>query len=222
MKAPDSLWRTAAASSETGGPAGDDFASLAEAARSGCAESAACLVERCRSYLLLIANRRSDPELRVKVAASDLVQETLWAAGQGFNRFNGTSESELRLWLRRILLNKLAGAWRSYYETDKRNLDREQSLFELPGGVNELLALAGNELTPREHAIANEQVLAIERTMARLPDRYREVIRLRCFDLASFPEIGQALETTSEAVRKLWCRAIERLRQEWDLSDESR
>ncbi len=88
----------------------DDFVTLTHAARDGCAESLGQLVDRCRNYLLLVANRGLNPDLRVKVGASDLVQETLLAAQRGFDRFEGSSDAELRLWLRRILLNKMASA----------------------------------------------------------------------------------------------------------------
>jgi RNA polymerase sigma-70 factor (ECF subfamily) len=52
---------------------------LAEA-RQGSREALGRLLEGCRHYLLLMANQDTGPDLRAKVAPSDLVQETFLEA----------------------------------------------------------------------------------------------------------------------------------------------
>jgi len=189
-------------------------------ARKGHGASFGHLAERCRQYLLLVANRELDAGLRSKVGASDLVQETLLTAQQIFARFTGTSEQDLRLWLRRILLNTIAHASRSYRQAGKRNIEREQQLFG--HGSEDWLDLVDQASTPRANAIANEQALAIEQAIDRLPEHYRQVISERCFERRTFVEIGQRMDLSGDAARRLWCRAVERLRREWEAGDESR
>ena len=65
------------------------------------------LVQTCRDYLLLVANRNLDRELQGKLGASDLVQETFVRAQRNFKQFRGSSIEEFLTWLRQILLNHL-------------------------------------------------------------------------------------------------------------------
>jgi RNA polymerase sigma-70 factor, ECF subfamily len=191
-------------------------------ARAGGVESLGRLAERCRQYLLLVANRELDAGLQSKLGASDLVQETLLTAQQVFGQFDGKNEQELRLWLRAILLNTTARTSRSYRQTEKRDINREQPLWNAGSGDDASRYIADQADTPCRNAIANEQTLAIEQAINCLPEHYSQVIRLRCFDRQSFVEIGRALQISADAARKLWCRAIDRLRREWEASDESR
>jgi RNA polymerase sigma-70 factor (ECF subfamily) len=203
-------------------PAGDVEQWIADA-RAGCSESLGKLAQRCRQYLLLVAGQELADDIRAKEGASDLVQETLLAAQQVFGRFEGTSEGELRLWLKRILLNKLAHASRSYLGTAMRDVRREMPLDDghanSPGEPGHFI---DQELTPRRSAIAREQADAIEQAIARLPEHHQRVIRLRSFERQSFVEIGRLLDISADAARKRWCQAIKRLRQQWEASDESR
>jgi RNA polymerase sigma-70 factor (ECF subfamily) len=50
--------------------------------------------------------------------------------------------------------------------------------------------------------------------MARLSGDHHAVLRLRYWEGLSFPEIGQRLGRSTDAVRKLWYRAVERLQEE--------
>ena len=76
--------------------------------------------------------------------------------------------------------------------------------------------------TPCGKAMADEQTFAIEQAIDGLPEHYRQVVKRRCFDRQSFVEIGRALQISDDAARKLWCRAIDRLRQELVASNDSR
>ena len=54
---------------------------------------------------------------------------------------------------------------------------------------------------------------ALDRALAQLSDDYRQVIDLRHRQQKTFDEIGQQMQRTGEAARKLWSRAIEQLEQ---------
>ena len=85
-----------------------DAAQRLAAARAGSREALGQVLQACRGYLLLLAERELDPDLQTKGGASDLVQETFLEAQKDFANFQGNSEGELRAWLRQILLHNLA------------------------------------------------------------------------------------------------------------------
>jgi RNA polymerase sigma-70 factor (ECF subfamily) len=49
-------------------------------------------------------------------------------------------------------------------------------------------------------------------TLGRLPEDYREVLILRHLECLSFPEVAQRMGRSADAVKKLWTRALDRLR----------
>ncbi|HEV3120912.1 MAG TPA: sigma-70 family RNA polymerase sigma factor [Isosphaeraceae bacterium] len=189
---------------------------LLAAARAGSTEALGRVLETCRRYLLLVAERQLDPNLKAKGGASDLVQETFLEAQRDFGRFGGTSEAELLAWLRRLLLNNVGTFTRSYRETNKREVGREVPL-QADGSSGDLAsALAGATPSPSRMAMAREQGEALEQALAKLPDDHRQVIMLRYQEERSFEEIGLLMGRSPEAARKLWSRAMERLRREWE------
>jgi RNA polymerase sigma-70 factor (ECF subfamily) len=142
------------------------------------------------------------------------VQETFLEAQRDFARFQGTTEAELLAWLRRLLLNNAGTFARRYRDTDKRAVNREVAL---PGeGFSAGGEVAGSDLTPSGLAMEQEQAQALQRALTRLPDDYRRVLELRFQDEKSFEEIGRLLDRSPDAARKLWSRAMQRLRQEWE------
>src|ERR1700730_12825101 len=82
-----------------------DAAQWLPAARSGSLEALGRVLEACRDYLLLVANKELDPKLQAKGGASDLVQQTFLEAQRDFARFRGDSEDELLAWMRHLLLD---------------------------------------------------------------------------------------------------------------------
>jgi RNA polymerase sigma-70 factor (ECF subfamily) len=191
-----------------------DITAWLPAARAGSDTAVGQILEACRGYLLLIAQRELDPALRTKGGASDLVQQTMLDACRDFGRFQGTSEAELLAWLRRLLLNNLTDFARQYRETDKRQLGREVSLDAGASGERPGREVAAPIPSPSRVAMNLEQAEAVQRALQRLPEEYRQVILLRLQDDRPFEEIGQVLGRTANAARKLWTRAVERLQQE--------
>ena len=101
-------------------------------ARGGSRAALGRILELCRQYLLLVANRELEPELWAKGGASDLVQETFLEAQKDFGSFEGTTRAEVLAWLRRILLNNVSNFRRRYVGSEKRQIARELSL-DRPG-----------------------------------------------------------------------------------------
>src|SRR5262249_32445428 len=161
------------------------------------------LLEACRPYLLLVANQELQSGLQGKVGASDVVQETFLEALRDFQRFEGSTEEELRAWLRRILLHNLGDLTRRYAETAKRDVAREVPIAApSPGGPEP--GLVSPAESPSKQAAAHEQDEALRRALEQLPEEARQVIQWRNYDRCSFDEIGQRLGRSPEAARKVW------------------
>lgn len=194
-------------------PAGDAARWLA-AARAGSREALGQVLETFRGYLLLVAGRELDAELRAKGGASDLVQDTFLEAQRDFDCFHGNSADELRAWLRRLLLNNVANFTRQYRQRAKRQVSREVPL-EAGGSSHERGAgLAADILSPSGQVAAQEQGEALARAMERLPPDYRQVLALRHEQKLTFAQIGEQMQRSANAARMLWLRAVERLQKE--------
>ncbi|MBY0525663.1 MAG: sigma-70 family RNA polymerase sigma factor [Gemmataceae bacterium] len=188
----------------------DDVPGWIEAARQGSAEALGRLLEMCRNYLLMVANTTLEAELQSKASPSDLVQETFLQAQQNFTQFRGSTEAELLGWLRRILLNNAANLSRRFQDTAKRQLAREVNASELAQRTLDAELPADSPL-PIDRLAALERDEELRRSLERLPEAYRQVIVWRNFEHLPFDEIGQRLNRSGEAARKLWTRALDEL-----------
>ncbi len=187
---------------------------LIKNARAGSPGALGDALEAHRRYLLLVAEKELAPELRAKGGASDLVQETFIEAQRGFGVFRGETANEFRGWLRQILLHNL-GAFARRYRGTERDVSREVAIMAggtWGGRVDGLAAASG---TPSALEMAREQALALREVLEKLPEDHRRVIQLRYDGILTFEQIGQAMGRSPEAARKLWARAMDRLRHEW-------
>ncbi len=184
-----------------------DAAQWLHAARAGSEEALGRLLDACRNYLLRVANARLEARLRRTLAPADVVQQTFLEAHRDFKHFQGETETELLAWLRRILLNTLANMKRDL-KAQKRQHGRERSLEDLAGS-----ALVAPDSAPGAGLIAQEERSQLQMALEQLPADYREVILLRHREELSFGAIGQRMNRSAEAARKLWARAIEQLQK---------
>ena len=83
-------------------------------ARAGSSESLGNLIQTCRQYLLAVANQELPAELKAKVGASDLVQDTAYEIQKSFPQFSGDRQEEFLAWARGILLFNASNARRHY------------------------------------------------------------------------------------------------------------
>lgn len=165
----------------------------------------------CQSYLLEIANKEVPAELRPHIAPSDLVQETFADAIQASAQFRGGTKAELLGWLRRTLLHNITDAHRYFFVTKKRQAGRVQSLDSAGAGRPAARQIPGTVNSPSSNVRRREDALRLHAAIDRLPADYRLVIRKRHFEGLPLEAIGQEMGRSSEAVRKLWFRAVEKL-----------
>lgn len=168
---------------------------LLVAAKAGSREALGSLLEQHRDYLLLIANEELNRNGNGALSPSDVVQRTQLEAVHDFRGFRGTSAIELRSWLRRILVHNLSDERR---RRAPRSTETGDPVVEGP--------------SPSSLAAANEAVVHLQSAIRLLPEDERTLIELHYFQNLSYSEIGNVIGRTPEATRKLWARAIVRLK----------
>jgi RNA polymerase sigma-70 factor (ECF subfamily) len=170
------------------------------------------LLQSFQPYLLSLARRHLPSDLQGKYDAADLVQETLLEAHLGLAGFDGTGSDAFRVWLCGILRHNLMDLIRRYRDSSKRAIGRERPLAASPRSDDPAVEEVDPYPTPCIQSIAREEIAALRDALSRLPAHERFVISLRHFDLLAFEEIGQRLDCSSEAARKLCSRAMTRLK----------
>ncbi len=196
------------------GGSGENVSRLIEDARRRRPEALDRLLESYRSYLLLLARMGLDAALQRKADPSDLVQETLLKAHQGFRQFRGRTEPELAAWLRQILARTLVDLARSFREAEARQLARERSLEGLldqsSQAMGRLLAAEGN--SPSASAERRELGVVLAAALEELSADHREVIVLRSLEERDWEDVARHMGRSPGAVRLLWTRALKQLR----------
>lgn len=189
------------------------LAALLHNARNGSAEALGRLFEACRGYLLSIAQQELAASLRAKVDAADVVQETFIEATRDFAAFRGETGPQLLGWLRGILRHNLTDLAR-HFEYGCRALSQEVPLYCQRSTADDTSTFLAVGRPICEQLIVEEQRRALDAALQRLPPPYRQVLQLRFGERCSFAEIGIDLRRSPEAVRKIYGRAVERLRYE--------
>lgn len=185
-----------------------DRAALAELL----AEEAAGL----RRYL----ERRIDPRLRGRVAASDLLQDVYLAAERRLDHFRERPGMTFRLWARLLAGQRLADAHRYHLGAQVRNAGREVSA-DAPtppnagtGGVDDALVnrLAADWTSPSAVMARDEVRSRVALALASLGPLDRQVLTLRHIDQLTNVEVARALDIPEGTASRRYVRALARLR----------
>jgi RNA polymerase sigma-70 factor, ECF subfamily len=171
-------------------------------------------LEQYRDYLLLLTRQQFDPRLRGKLDPADLVQQTLLKAYGAWGQFRGREEAEVAAWLRRILANTLTDALRQF-SADARNLDRERSL---EAALTESSArieawLAGEQSTPSQQAMHNEQLQRLASALTQLPEEQRTAVELKHLQGLPVAVVGERMGRSRASVVGLLFRGLKKLRE---------
>jgi RNA polymerase sigma-70 factor, ECF subfamily len=174
------------------------------------------VIESCRNYLLLVAERALAPDVRAKEGASDLVQEAMAEAQKEAGRWTGRAEAtdELRAWLRQFLMHKIAHAARRYRGAAKRAIAREVPLAILESDPMMAETLVADQTSVGTRAARREEAAALQSALDRLPERMRQAVLWRHNEGFTFNEIGRRLGCSNVAARKLWLTALQQLQGE--------
>jgi RNA polymerase sigma-70 factor (ECF subfamily) len=187
------------------------FASRSGAALAGDREARLEILHTCRDYLLFVANEELDARLQVKYAPSDIVQNALAKAVENFDGFEGNNEKALLAWLRQILKNEIIDVRRALH-AEKRDVRRENAADTDPNLAEFRLGVVDPDQTPGTQAALTEDIGRLQQALEQLSPDYEDVIRMRNWERLSFAEIGQRMGRSEDAAKKLWGRALIKLR----------
>jgi RNA polymerase sigma-70 factor (ECF subfamily) len=184
-------------------------------ARAGDEAALGRLLELYRNYLRLMARSLVNQPLQARFDASDLVQETFLEAHREFGRFIGSSEPELVAWLRKILVHNLADQVK-HHRRQRRDPRHEESLEKAldRSSLAVQRALAAPLSSPSARLQKRERTVLLADALEKLSTDYREVFILRSLEQVPVEQIAAQLGRSTNAVYKLWCRAVTALRQE--------
>ena len=186
-----------------------DEAELLRAARSGDEAALERLWVEMRAYLLEIARRDLGADLRSKLDASDIVQQSLLEAQPDLPDLGGTNDQELRSWLRQLVQHNLEDAGRHFRLARRRSVHREESIS--PG--NAFALVDSRQLTGSTMARRSESDRLLLAAIARLPELRRRIVLMRHRDGLHYCEIARRLDIAEPAARKHWSRAVVQLRE---------
>ena len=181
--------------------------SLVERARAGDRRALEDLVVLHLPALRAFVRVQAGRELRDKESCSDLVQSACREVLADLSAFEYREEAAFRRWLFRAAERKILDRAR-FHGREKRDAKREQAL---PASASGLLDCYASFCTPSEVAVAREEEERIESAMEKLPETYREVLRLRHLLGLSNAEIAAEIGRTPEYARMLLGRARHRL-----------
>lgn len=171
-------------------------------------------LERFRHYLTLLARMQIGAKYRRKLDPSDVVNATLFNAHQNGNQFRGGNDAELAAWLRRMLANNLADAFRALHR-DKRDIGREQSLeVNLDQSCTRLEDwLVAMQTSPSAKVVQSEQLMRLAWALGELPDDQRDAVELHHLHGCPISELADLLDRTGPSVAGLLRRGLKRLRE---------
>jgi RNA polymerase sigma-70 factor (ECF subfamily) len=183
-------------------------------ARAGDGPALGMLLELYRNYLRIVARAMIGEALRVRLDASELVQETFLKAHREFGQFLGGTEPELIAWLRQILIRTLANQAR-HHRRRGRDYERDEALEVLleRSSLTAQRALAAPLPSPSSLVRRREQAVLLADALEKLPSDYREVFFMRNLEHIPFEQIAARMGRSPGAVRMLWTRTIKKLCQ---------
>lgn len=180
---------------------------LLREAREGSTEALGRLFELCGAKLLALIRIRLGPTLRREVESGDILQQTLLKALQKIEQFEGADRDTLMGWLATIAWNEIRDE-ADYYQRLRRDARLRATWVTGFDPVAQQLHSEVSQLALQEES---QQLLA---AIDRLDEDHREVIVLRRYEELSFKEVGERLERSPDAARKLFARAMTALTME--------
>jgi RNA polymerase sigma-70 factor (ECF subfamily) len=168
-------------------------------------------LEASRHYLRVVANSEMRHRSNGDAEPSDLVQQTLLLAIQGFPSFQGSQPRQFLAWLKSILKAERRSAARKCRRRVALTEDRQ-----VPPGPMDMASVppvAADVATPEVIALGRERDGLVRGALDRLPPRERSALLWRYGEDMTFGEIGQRLGITEDGARKTCNRAIESIRE---------
>ena len=183
-------------------------------------ESTEKSLERFRPVLVTLAEAMISPAYRGDIEASDLVQQTLMEAHACADLLDTFEQGPFFIWLRKALKNNLLDAVKSL-NTQKNDVGRRVRESELEDSFARLeQVLAGDETSPSQLALRNEQIATMLSSLQQLPDNQRMAVVMKHLQGLSLKEVAESLELTESATAGLLHRGRQNLIRRMGNRDE--
>lgn len=178
-------------------------------------------LERFRGYLEVLARVGLDPQVRRRVSASDVVQETLLEAFKSREDCAGWGVPRQAAWLRRILAHNLLNVERDH-RRGKRAIGKERSIEEALRQSSSRVEewLRSLDPSPSEGAIRREESERLVHALSALSEVCLDILTLRFIHDFTLDQIGERLGLTRYLVTKELRLTVEELQRR--LKDGSR
>jgi RNA polymerase sigma factor (sigma-70 family) len=196
-------------------PDGAQVAPLVETSGQERASSLAALGAMYAAFLEAWAGENLPNQLKRRVSASSVVQETLLRVHEHAEDFEGRSLPQFEQYLLRIAQNIIVDLHR-FHLAQRRSIRREKSLEDLESAAfwdtmrSVASEAAGHRLEAQDEA--QHRARRVQQALLRLPKHYQRVIRSRYELNWSTAQIAQKLGCTEGAARELVRRAVAKLR----------
>jgi len=152
-----------------------------------------------RAYLKALAHSWLGPELARRLDASSIAQESVVRIEAHWSDLRGRSVPQLLAWARRIAHNVAA--------------DRVRRLGNAAAAAEEAGDVPASGAGPFDVLAGEEEAARVAAALEQLSPPRREVIVARLLDGLSFEAVAERMGKQSGAVRVLFLRAVEQLRQ---------
>jgi RNA polymerase sigma-70 factor (ECF subfamily) len=190
--------------------ASSSTADLIARARAGDRDALGVLLEQHRAYLKLITQRTIGAQLGARLDDSDIVQQTCLSAFGNIHKLLSDHPDQFAAWLRKIHERNVQNAVRDHAATQKRAIDRQQSLDE--SGLR--LEPPAQQTSPSQRLLEGERAVELAAALQTLPADQREAVRLRYLEGESVEEIARRMRRTRFSVAGLIKRGLLRLRSQ--------
>jgi RNA polymerase sigma-70 factor, ECF subfamily len=168
-------------------------------------------LEDYREYLRMLAGLQLHPGLRGQLDPSDIVQQTLLKAHEKHDQFRGSTEHELRGWLRAILARNLVDAARGHFRQGDAVRSLEAALDESSARLEAILV--SGESSPSQKVVRAEQFVELASSLRQLPDDQRTALELRYLRGLSVAAVAEQMGRAPVSVTGLLYRGTRALRE---------
>lgn len=133
--------------------------------------------------------------------ANDLLQNALIKAWNNIGNFRG--EAKLSIWLYKIATNEAINFINRERQRNTMNVNSEDASFLL------------DNIEADEYFDGDEIQLALQKVIAKLPDKQRLVFNMRYFDEMKYEQISEILGTSVGALKASYHHAVKKIEKEF-------
>ena len=181
---------------------------LIQQTRAGCDDSRSRVLAKLEPFLVSLAARFSDSNLKSKEGVSDIVQNSFVRVVENFDSFNGTCGAELRGWLKVLVLNEVRQIGRKWHGAN-RDVKRENTMEAERANPKS----TGSTEQPIAALIQSERLAELRVALSKLSEVEQTVIRLKTSEGLSLPQIAKRMNRTLAATSKTYYRALIRIQK---------